>query len=301
MRERPDLQQSPTMLEVLRSSGLSLLGVAAAYQATVTLLVAPLSAAAWAGAISAASAGSMAVVNSSLVRLVSSPTSLLLILSAWLVALAAVRIAAGASAILVLDSKGSVLRAMLEGTRQLGSLLSIALWQYGMLLGVQPACDRGGCWRVSSGIWTARPGGCLCAQSADDHLDRVSSGTGGDPSHGVSLVALDSRDRRLRGRGCERPCGAAQELAAHERELDPDRSRLPDARSDNRPDRRRESRPDPGRDPRRRPRRQPRHTRGADRARLPHCATSDARSIRRDQRLCAVALPARQRQNPRRP
>jgi glycerophosphoryl diester phosphodiesterase len=118
---------------VVRSYGAVLLGVATLYQLALALVVGPVTAASSAIAVLDAT-GAPAAVNGGLARLLTSPVSLLALAVAGLAALSADRIAAGASASLVLAGSRGAWRATLGACRQLGRLLAIALWQYGLML-----------------------------------------------------------------------------------------------------------------------------------------------------------------------
>ncbi len=131
MTERSTTDLFRATLTLVRSHGVALLGVAVAYQTLALCVVAPLSAVASARAIAVAT-GSAAAVNTSLVRLFSSPVSLLLIGAALLLSVSVQVLAAGASAHVVLDGLGATASLRLT-FRRLAGLLSIALWRYALL------------------------------------------------------------------------------------------------------------------------------------------------------------------------
>lgn len=128
MRAQSDTHLGRGVLALLRSHGFALLGVGIVNQALVLVLVAPVSSAAWAVAVTAAT-GSMAVVNASIVQLAQSPSSLIVLGAAALLAIAVRQLAFGATAHVVLDGLDS-LSALRSTVRQLGALLQIALWRY---------------------------------------------------------------------------------------------------------------------------------------------------------------------------
>ena len=115
-----------TASRVLRSRGLALLRIAVFYQLLLAVAVTPLVNVADNLAIRAT--GASAVINSTIVRLFTSPLSIMLLAISALIGLAASSVASGASCFAVLDGEERTGRAMLTATRRLGSLLAIALW-----------------------------------------------------------------------------------------------------------------------------------------------------------------------------
>jgi len=141
-----------TASHLLRSRGLALVRVAVLYQLLLVVAVTPVANVADNLAIRAT--GASAVINSTIVRLLTSPLSIALLAVSALIGLAASTVASGASCFAVLEGEERAGRTMLTALRHLGSLLSIALWGLwrALVMSMPPALLAGAAYLAVFGL-----------------------------------------------------------------------------------------------------------------------------------------------------